>query len=176
MTTNTKNHQRKVHFALNDETDSRPAPHQELTTEMIEDMWYSPQYIDYFKQSAKYMVLNREKLNEEELCMSGLERYLGKRSEYRRSALFYTLQAQRKTRNPEFIRAVSRRCTAWARSIATQQGFEDYCEVYDPLARLLADPQVSVEILKSANKKQKMEKERSMEEEQQPVQKRQRVC
>ena len=49
---NTKN-QRKVHFPLNDETDSRPAPHQELTTEMIEDMWYSPQYIDYFKQSVK---------------------------------------------------------------------------------------------------------------------------
>ncbi|CAJ1965471.1 unnamed protein product [Cylindrotheca closterium] len=144
---------RRVHFSA-DENDSRSAPHEELTLEMIDDMWYTPQHIDHFKQSVKYIIyiiLNKEKQSEDEHAeteTSGLERYRPQRSEYKRSALFYTLHAQSKDRNPEFIRAVARRCTAWARSIATEQGFEDYCDVYDdPLDRLLADSNVSATLL-----------------------------
>lgn len=160
--------QRRVHFSVNDENDSRSAPHQELTAEMINDMWYTPQNIDSFKENAKYAIVNQAKLSQmddnEEFSMSGLERYGRQRTEYKRSALYYTLDAQRKTRNPDFIRSVARRCTAWARSVAAQQGFEDYCDVYDPLSRLLADPTFSVEILKAVNKSQGMAEKRSLGE------------
>mmetsp|Transcript_40961 Transcript_40961/g.98776 ORF Transcript_40961/g.98776 Transcript_40961/m.98776 type:complete len:213 (-) Transcript_40961:92-730(-) len=170
---------RRVHFS-DDENDSQSAPHQELTLEMITDMWHTPEQINYFKQSAKYVILNKENLDlhDDEFAISGLERYGPKRSEYKRSALFYTLHAQHKSRNPEFIRAVARRCTGWARSVATEQGFADYCDVYDPLARLLADPNASVSLLKAVNKSQDIAEKRlrPVEDEESAVQsKRQRL-
>mmetsp|Transcript_39917 Transcript_39917/g.96307 ORF Transcript_39917/g.96307 Transcript_39917/m.96307 type:complete len:132 (-) Transcript_39917:101-496(-) len=55
----------------------------------------------------------------------------------KKSAKYHILHAQKKSRDPEFIRSVSRRCTAWARAIAREQGFHDYCAVYDPLDGLL---------------------------------------
>jgi hypothetical protein len=123
--------QRKVHFAVHDdENDSVPSAMKELTDDIINDLWFTEQEIASFKNTAKMIVLSG-KVPEGE-TMAGLERYHDiRRYKYKKSALFYILQAQNTSKNPDFIRAVSRRCTVWARTVAEYQGFEHCCEVYE---------------------------------------------
>jgi hypothetical protein len=130
---------RRVQFS-NDENDAQSAPPKELSLEMIEVIWYSSQEIQHFKEEVRSMVLRHyyqqgETKNEDDE-MAGLEKYDPRRSKYKQSALYYTLQAQSQSRDPNFLRLVARRCTAWARTLATNQGFHDHCAVYDPLDTL----------------------------------------
>jgi hypothetical protein len=122
--------QRKVHFAVHDdENDSFPSAMKELTDDIIIALWYTEQEITSFKITAKMIVLSGNVPEGE--TMTGLERYHDiRRSKYKKSAIFYILQAQKASRNPDFIRAVSRRCTVWARTVAANQGFEHFCAVY----------------------------------------------
>ncbi|CAJ1939297.1 unnamed protein product [Cylindrotheca closterium] len=123
---------RRVRFSV-DENDTQSAPNQELTAEMISELWYTHEEVTGFKQEIRTLVIRRMQkgsLTEDE--MAGLEKYHPQRSEYKKSAKHHILHAQTKRRGPEFLRSISRRCTAWARAIATEQGFHDYCAVYDP--------------------------------------------
>jgi hypothetical protein len=114
---------------------------------MINDMWFTHEDITKFKHEVRSLVIRKvqnggtvpstEKEQENDDEMSGLEKYNPQRSAYKRSALYNVLHAQSKSRDPYFLRANSRRSTAWARAIANQQGFQDYCAVYDPLDDLL---------------------------------------
>jgi len=131
---------RRVQFS-NDENDTQSAPYEQLTSGMIEAAWYSCQEIQYFKEEVRSTVLRHyyqqgETKNEDDE-MAGLEKYGLRRSKYKKAALYYTLQAQCQSKDPDFVRSVTRRCTAWARTLATSQGFHDYCAVYDPLDGLL---------------------------------------
>lgn len=134
------NKHRRVQFS-NDENNAQSAPHKELSSEMVEDIWYSSEEIQNFKEEVRSMVLQHyykqgETKNENDE-MAGLEKYDPRRSRFKQSALYYTLRAQRQSRDPKFLRSVARRCTAWARALATSQGFHDHCAVYDPLDGLL---------------------------------------
>ena len=130
---------RRVRFATMEENDDgQPAPHKALTAQMIDHMWYNSKEIDQFKQDVRSVVIRKVKqqyVSDDELV--GLGKYNPRRSEYKRSALYHILHAQSKSRDPNFIRAVSRRSTAWARAVANEQGLKDYCDVYDPLDDLL---------------------------------------
>jgi len=126
---------RRITFADPDEDDSAPAPMKELTIEIINDVWYSLDELDYFKENVKRIVLSR-KVPEGE-ASEGLEKYDTRRMKFKFYALAYIMQAQREGCEPEFLRRVSRRCTAWARTTALNQGFHDFCEIYDPLDDLL---------------------------------------
>jgi len=131
---------RRVQFS-NDGNDAQSAPPKELSSEMIEVIWYSSQEIQHFKEEVRSMVLRHyyqqgETKNEDDE-MAGLEKYDPRRSKYKQSALHYTLQAQSHSRDPNYLRSIARRCTAWARTLATNQGFHYYCAVYDPLDGLL---------------------------------------
>lgn len=132
------NHHRRVRFSMNDENDSQSAPHKELTAEMIDDLWYTEDEITEIKNNVRSLVIrnSQHKVNDEEE-MAGLEKYNPQRSEYKKAALYHILRAQSKSRDPEFLRSVSSRSTAWARTVAADQGFHDYCEIYDPLDNLL---------------------------------------
>jgi len=130
----------RVQFS-NDENDTHSAPHEQLSPEMIAATWYSYQEIQHFKEEVRSAVLRHyyqqgETKNEDDE-MAGLEKYDPQRSQYKQSALHYTLQAQSQSRDPSFLRSIARRCTAWARTLAINQGFNDYCAVYDPLDGLL---------------------------------------
>lgn len=129
---------RRVHFSA-DETDSQSAPHEELTAEMIQDMWYTSAQISANKKEAKAIIRQRYiqlatqgKVSEEVSEMAlGLERYEPKRDEFRRHAIYYTLQAQNKSKDPDFIRLIVRKCTAYSRAVATHQGLMDYESAYN---------------------------------------------
>eukprot|EP00980_Cylindrotheca_fusiformis_P002505 scaffold586_cov68-Cylindrotheca_fusiformis.AAC.14 len=126
---------------------------KELTLDIINDVWFTEEEIYNFKRTAKQIVYSGQVPEGETLC--GLERYRDiRRSKYKRAAIYYILQAAGADSTPvkptereqhsEFVCAVSKRCTAWARHIARTQGMEHYFEVYgekeeDPLDDLFAN-------------------------------------
>jgi hypothetical protein len=109
----------------------------QLTSELCHDLWYQTSEINAMKQDAKSVLLNREGADPDDL--SGLERFNSHRAVWKRSAIYYVLAAQKQRQGEDFIRRVSRRCSAWARETAVQQGFKDYCAVNDPLASLFGN-------------------------------------
>jgi hypothetical protein len=148
-------HTRRVSFALDhDEEQLNPSPQAEsahvpvplpitLTEEDCEALWYQPEEVAAFKAGIRYLVLHyagsRSSMSHgDDVEMRGLERYSLERSTYKKSAIYYVLMAQKKSKgNPKVIRTVSKRCTGWAQELALHQGFEDFCAVYDPLETLL---------------------------------------
>ena len=87
------------------------------------------------KQQARYVLTHRSTASADDL--SGLEKFNTQRAVWKRSAIHYTLVAQKHHVGDEtFLRRVSQRCTGWARETALKQGFKDYCAVHDPLACL----------------------------------------
>lgn len=114
-----------------------PSPHKELTEQMIRTTWYSKEDIVTFQKRSKLMILlkakypsikEESKLNE---SVMGLERFHPKRAAYKRAAMKFTLDAQQKTRDPNFLAAVAQQCSKWARSAAFHQALQNYCDVYN---------------------------------------------
>mmetsp|Transcript_8318 Transcript_8318/g.20029 ORF Transcript_8318/g.20029 Transcript_8318/m.20029 type:complete len:223 (-) Transcript_8318:45-713(-) len=129
---------RQVRFS-NDENDTQNAPHEELSPEMINDMWYTHEEMKHQVRSIVCRHLHCENFgwNSTTDNISALQRYSPQRSEYKQTTLRCILQAQNQSSDPDFIRSVSIQCTVRARALAANQGLEDYCEVYDPLDSLL---------------------------------------
>lgn len=102
-------------------------------------LWYQRAEISAFKSDARNVILlgatRGDVCFEEEL--SGLERFNLQRSLGKKAAIQYVLLAQKKNKGPEFIRLVYEKCNAWAMEFAVDQGFKDFCQVYDPLESLL---------------------------------------
>lgn len=128
--------QKRVHFSA-DENDSQSARHNELTSEMAQDMWYTFKDISGFKKQAKCIIVQRNRqlsqgvtkeISENSL---GLERYEPKRDKFRRAAIHYTLQAQNKSKDPNFIGLVAQKCADFARAAAAHQGTKDFAAAYD---------------------------------------------
>jgi hypothetical protein len=149
-------HTRRVSFALDhDEEQPNTSPQAEsapvpvplpitLTEEDCEALWYQPKEVAAFKADVRYLIMyyagsrSSSMSHAEDDDMRGLERYNLERSTYKKSAIYYVLMAQKKSKgNPKVIRMVSKRCTGWAQELALHQGFEDFCAVYDPLETLL---------------------------------------
>ena len=129
---------KRVHFST-DENDSQLAPHKELTSEMVQDMWYTSTEMDCLKEDVKSIILQRNRelaqvTKEVSENALGLERYETKRDEFRRAAIFYTLQAQKKSKDPTFIGLIAHQCTDFARAAATLQGMKDFGAAYDATA------------------------------------------
>lgn len=99
-------------------------------------LWYSQSEIMIFKLKAKAEILKGKQTSED---TSGFERFDATRSKYKKSALHYVLMSQKVKRDPDFQRYISLRCTSWAKLLALNQGFEDFCKVYDPLSSLFGD-------------------------------------
>jgi len=119
------------------ETDSNTvfaSPHQELTEDLIQATWYSKKELISFQQKATLIMLLKQKypnLAEESKyneSVMGLDRFDPKRSAYKRAAMNFTLQAQQK--NPDFLAAVARQCSSWARSAAIHQALVNYRDAY----------------------------------------------
>mmetsp|Transcript_5060 Transcript_5060/g.12072 ORF Transcript_5060/g.12072 Transcript_5060/m.12072 type:complete len:206 (+) Transcript_5060:307-924(+) len=163
---------RRVSFS-SDENDSQSAPHKELTSEMIQDIWYNAEEMRGFKKQAKSIILQRyqqpQTAQEEETDENalGLERYEPKRDEFRRAAIFYTVQAQNKSKDPEFIRLIAHKCTDFARAAAVHQGMKDFAAAYYPL--------FSLDTQGNNNKRQQQCNEESCTQ-QPPAKKQRMVC
>ena len=132
---------RRVRFS-EAENDSQSAPNKELTAEMKQEMWYTSTEISGFKKEAKCIIAQRYfelqtgvKTVDSENAL-GLERYEPKRDEFKRQAIYFTLQAQNKSKDPEFIRMIYHKCTAYSRAVASHQVLSDYGAAYDPLYSL----------------------------------------
>ena len=123
---------RRVSFFLpyNKDENRIPSDMKHVTLENTKNLWYTKEEILQFKKRTKTCVIERG-LSDNNNDYSGLERYLDpRRSKFKKSAVYYTLKSQSFNRDPEFTREVSRRCTSWAKKLAIQQGFEDFCSAY----------------------------------------------
>lgn len=165
---------------------SLPGNNVLLTDEMCRELWYQQHEVDQMKADVRSAILRKmkdrsrsssssnnadEDKNENKDELVGLHRYSPQRSQWKRSAIYYTLLAQKRQkylqklssspssttkdnndnesrdeqqqRAEDFVRKVSMRCSAWAREMAVKQGFKDYCAVHDPLACLFDDCPIS---------------------------------
>ena len=122
----------------------RAKPMKELTIDISRDMWYTNDEIKTFRKNAKDLVVRRLRrparpntVTNAGEDLTGLERYFDtKRTKHKKSAIYYIIKSQSFNKDPEFTREVSRRCSSFAKNVAAKQGFEDFCNVYDPLASL----------------------------------------
>jgi hypothetical protein len=132
----------RVRFADKNETDTLcqmtcAAPlFSTLTKDNCQELWFQPDEVTAFKQEARNLVLFG-KVGVDELA--GLERFNLERSKSKKAAIQYVLLANQQQKGVEFVRMVSRECSTWATDAALIQGFNDFCQVYDPLASLLGD-------------------------------------
>ena len=129
---------RRVHFERS-ETDTRDCEgagplFQTLDEQTCSEIWYNPVEIGQFKKEARKIILQSPE-DEDKLC--GLERFNYERSMGKKSVLRLVLRAQKEDKRPEFIRQVYEKCASWATEYALEQGFVDFCRVYDPLQSLL---------------------------------------
>ena len=113
-----------------------PPLFQTLTEEDCQRLWFQRDELMAAKERMRHMIRfgTIEEYGAED--MSGLKgRYSLERSQHKRSAIYYTIAAhQHSPGDHSFVRAVSKRCTGWARHVAAEEGFATYCEVYgDPL-------------------------------------------
>mmetsp|Transcript_111306 Transcript_111306/g.156250 ORF Transcript_111306/g.156250 Transcript_111306/m.156250 type:complete len:202 (+) Transcript_111306:85-690(+) len=127
-----------------------------LTDETCRQLWYQPDEIGYFKHDTRNLVLFGQSFGGDD-DMSGLERYNMERSKHKRDVLHYILAIHRLGKDADFLGKASRTSTAWASDIASQQGFYDYCAVYDPLAVCLGDDDDFKEFLESGDKRKASE-------------------
>ncbi|CAJ1939307.1 unnamed protein product [Cylindrotheca closterium] len=157
----------QVRFS-NEENDTQSTALQELTSEMINDMWYNRQEFDVIKHQVRSIVWRQQFLNGETPSssfrknnnhddtdnISVLQRYGPHRSAYKKLVIRYTLHAQNHSIDPDFLRSVSTQFSARARALAANQGFEDYCEVYDPLDSLLGSATIPNDLVHGDDQEQ----------------------
>jgi hypothetical protein len=124
-----------------------PSMFETLTLEDIERLWYREKDVSNAKELTRSLVLSHLSRNRDtsdspcilprvdttkHISMFGLRKYSYERTQHKRSALWYVLavsQAYYST-NPEFVHAVSERCTAWARRVAYHEGVALYKSLY----------------------------------------------
>ena len=137
-----KKRPRRVHFDC-DESDvplhitSAPPLFETLKLETAQEIWYLQSEIASFKREARNILLYGKTEEKDELC--GLERFNLERSIQKKNAVKYVMLAQKLQKGADFVKEVYRQCTTWATDLALVQGFNDFCEVYDPLKSLLGD-------------------------------------
>lgn len=138
-------------------TGATPLLDKTLTENDCTALWYTPDEIATMRAAAKECIKHHHNHRRKSSLslddpdqLAGLERFSSQRAAWKRSAIHYTLLAQKQQRQLHdlrqdpykggkaagFIRKVSLRCTGWAREQAIRQGFKDYCAVHDPLASL----------------------------------------
>jgi hypothetical protein len=136
-------------------------PPLSLTDELCHELWYQQDEINKMKADVRYTILHRNEIAKtaDGDQLVGLHRFSPQRAQWKRSAIYYTLLAQKQQKHlqkfstkkddpdklaqkvQDFVRKVSLRCTGWAREQAIKQGFKDYCAIHDPLACLFDGPE-----------------------------------
>jgi hypothetical protein len=145
---------------------SIPQVYKELTLDHAQELWYQSREISAFKAQTRNLVIFGKQGEQDDLSgleRFNLERskhkkrtircvILASRKKRRDSAssllllddaansiLTTTATAAATTASPEdnFVSEVSQQCTAVSTDMALVQGFNDFCQVYDPLAALL---------------------------------------
>eukprot|EP00339_Tiarina_fusa_P010705 CAMPEP_0117026668 /NCGR_PEP_ID=MMETSP0472-20121206/19586_1 /TAXON_ID=693140 ORGANISM="Tiarina fusus, Strain LIS" /NCGR_SAMPLE_ID=MMETSP0472 /ASSEMBLY_ACC=CAM_ASM_000603 /LENGTH=238 /DNA_ID=CAMNT_0004733743 /DNA_START=176 /DNA_END=892 /DNA_ORIENTATION=+ len=109
-----------------------------LTDETCAALWYQPEEIACLKHATRQIVLYGQNFFGE-TDTSGLERYSVQRSHHKKEVLRYILMIHRMGKDADCLGGASRKSTAWASVVANQQGYRDYCDVYDPLHEFLID-------------------------------------
>jgi hypothetical protein len=144
-----KDEKRRVRFASDDaaadqqqrlEQIESPRQPLVLTDQTCGELWYQPDEIAALKHDTRNLVLyGRNSFGETE--MSGLERYSAPRTRHKKECTRYILAIFHLPcgKDVECLGDAARNSTYWACNVASQQGYYDYCAVYDPLANILKD-------------------------------------
>jgi hypothetical protein len=100
-----------------------------LTLEISRQLlWYQNDEITGFKRDIGTILVHGSS-NEDDRC--GLERHSLERDKAKKYAVRLVVLAQKLGNGAEFLRTVSRKCSAHARDLAFVQGLQDYCQVYN---------------------------------------------
>ena len=125
----------------------------ELSLDDARLLWYQHAEIAAFKCRARSILLQREVYDEDD-DRSGLERFNVERSMRKKQTIHCVVQGCKKrkllnlpegssdeigTGPPDFVAQIYQDGSATATKLALEQGFKDFCQVYDPLASLLGD-------------------------------------
>lgn len=130
---------KRVSFSDSCSTESKshqfPLHQQQITEEDYRTLWFQKDELVAAKQYMRYLILHGSEEEHGVDEMSGLHRYNMERSQHKRSAIHYVIEAYRSNpTNHEFVREVSKQCTGWARQVAEEEGFATFCQVYgDPV-------------------------------------------
>jgi hypothetical protein len=120
-----------------------PSMFQTLTLDDINRLWYQQHDLAHAKEYTRTLILKSREghsgltcplldgAEEEDTTTCGLRKYSYERTQHKKSALWYVMAASREyPTNPEFIKAVSERCTGWARQVAYHEAMALYKELY----------------------------------------------
>jgi hypothetical protein len=99
-----------------------------LTLEISRQLWYQNDEITGFKRAIGNILVHGS-THEDDRC--GLERHSLERDKAKKYAIRLVVLAQKVGKGAEFLRTVSRKCSAHARDLAFAQGLQDYCQVYN---------------------------------------------
>jgi hypothetical protein len=125
---------RVVRFAVVEKADEPSIPKDVaplfpcLTLELSRQLWYQNDEITRFKRAVGTILVHGSK-NEDDRC--GLERHSVERDKAKKYAIRLVVLAQKVGKGSEFLRTVSRKCSAHALDLAFAQGLQDYCQVYN---------------------------------------------
>jgi hypothetical protein len=167
----TKKKRKTVQFASNLPTKATTIPSSMFPTTILtekhcNELWYQKDELTEIKKEAKELISRREDNDnkndnknknsnrnndndddDEDDAHEGLERFTRQRATWKRSSIYYILQAQKQVKErqgvnqeqqQQYLRNVSIQCSTWAKETALKQGFKDYCSIHDPLASLFA--------------------------------------
>ena len=128
----------------NGEQESRHEP-LVLTDETCRQLWYQADEISHFKDSIRELVFYGQSQNGDD-DMSGLQRYRIERAQHKRNVIQYILKVHRKIgiKNAAFLDKASRHSSAWAKSVARHQAYQDFCSVYEKPSPLLLSAETGV--------------------------------
>jgi len=114
-------------------TEGCPSMFETLTLEDIERLWYCENDMVAAKELTRALLMGtaQETPEVESETGLGLRKYSAERSQYKRSALWHIMAATRDpSKNPEFVRAVSERCSWWSRQVAYGEGLSLHADIY----------------------------------------------
>jgi hypothetical protein len=98
-----------------------------LTLEISRQLWYQNDEITGFKRAIGNILVHGSS-DKDDCC--GLERHSLERDKAKKYAVRVVVLAQNLGKGAEFLRTVSRKCSAHACDLAFVQGLQDYRQVY----------------------------------------------
>jgi hypothetical protein len=112
-----------------------PSLFETLSEEICQRLWFQDSEIAAFRSETRSLILYGKQSEDDDFA--GLERFSLERSNRKKTAIQLVLLAQRKGNDASFIQAIATECSEWAVTAGVLQGFQDFCQVYDPLTSLL---------------------------------------
>lgn len=141
-----KRNRMRVRFSNNDEVFRIESQRSIVPVEDHHNIWYRAQELDVFKSSVRSACQEiRDNglpssntaastiYNSARFPTRGLEQRICKNRQRNKAlSIWGTLKAQQRSKDPEFIAMIARKCSFTASQLAFMEAARDFCEIYNP--------------------------------------------